>query len=784
MRKLKKAVIRVLKRILTPRQISFLKSHLRMLRTKITSGYWAHRFPRYARFFESMHRKIDPVELLHKAKPRNREALEAEYQEKGLDRVPDTFVLYRIIGNDLCPRHKKGQSRENLRFILENEPELENCEKRFIINRILDKEEEKAIIELLEDHKQPYLHLPFNPEAYKTIDWDTDCLPQPGYLAGEEYEYLDDEQRDRLTAATYRLKNNYLMNNNGARNAALREGKTVAKWVLPWDGNCFVTKTAWDKIHRDVTTSPYLKYFAVPMARVLENEQLLSDDFIPEPVEEPQIIFRSDTTEEFNEEFCYGRRPKVELMWRLRIPGPWIRWKDDPWDLQRGPLSPETRQFGVAGWVARLFSGMRVLEKNNKESFLQRGVARLESIIKTLQNTDTMVSGMTARNLTSFHEQVLEKEREVLSSGDDPDLSSLVNQLKADADEALTRGPYSVIDKTTLPPSGNPHDYWHPAPYWWPNPNTKNGLPYIRRDGERVPGTRMYEPESDKYDRTRLQRVFDDSTILALAWKFTGEKKFAEHGARILERFFVNPTTRMNPHLNYAQARMGWNKYKGFSTGIIELKDVYHYLDAVRILYSSGALQNDSLDSFKEWLAHYLDWLLESPLGKKERKATNNHGTYYDLQVAAITSFLGAEAILYETLARAQSRISQQFEPDGSQPAELERTHTAHYCCFNFQGWVNLAELATRWGADFWSFKAANGASLAQGARWILSHIGKDWPYQQSDVFDYERFLPLWFTVPHEVVESPQNSYIPHSKYAVKPLFSPHDGVRPYWNIG
>jgi hypothetical protein len=61
--------------------------------------------------------------------------------------------------------------------------------------------------------------------------------------------------------------------------------------------------------------------------------------------------------------------------------------------------------------------------------------------------------------------------------------------LKVLAEEALTRGPFSVMDKTDLAPSSKKQDYWHPAPYWWPDPETPDGLPYIRRDGQRVPGT-------------------------------------------------------------------------------------------------------------------------------------------------------------------------------------------------------------------------------------------------------------------------------------------------------
>src|SRR5690606_9396 len=139
-----------------------------------------------------------------------------EYIKKKLDQMPDTFVLYRILGNDLYPRHKKGQTCQNLKFLLENEPELENCEKRWIVNRIIDKEEEKAIITLLEKFNQPYLHIPFNPDEYRRIGFDTSCV-DPGFFASRTYEELGPEQQDRLLAAVYRLKNNYVMNNNGAR---------------------------------------------------------------------------------------------------------------------------------------------------------------------------------------------------------------------------------------------------------------------------------------------------------------------------------------------------------------------------------------------------------------------------------------------------------------------------------------------------------------------------------------------------------------------------------------
>src|SRR5690606_15191967 len=87
-----------------------------------------------------------------------------------------------------------------------------------------------------------------------------------------------------LRAATdqiYSCKNLYAINNNGARNIALREGRTLGKWVLPWDGNGFITLDAWDEIVKGVKDNCILKYIVVPMARIVVNDDLLSNDFSP-----------------------------------------------------------------------------------------------------------------------------------------------------------------------------------------------------------------------------------------------------------------------------------------------------------------------------------------------------------------------------------------------------------------------------------------------------------------------------------------------------------------------
>ncbi len=709
--------------------------------------------------------------------------LKGEYKRRKLDLEPDTFVLSRVIGNDLYPRHKKGQSRENLKFILDNEPALENCSKRWVVNRIIDEQEEAAVIALLRERGQDYEHIPFDKDAYRRVPWDFECFPHGFFLRGD-YAELEDYPRSRAEVRVCRLKNNYVMNNNGARNAALRDGRRRAKWVLPWDGNCFVTEAGWSGLMKAVREAPYLKYFAVPMARVTDNRQLLQPGFSPEAAEEPQIVFRRDAKEEFDEAVPYGRRPKVELLWRLGVPGDWDRWYDDAWDLPRAEPSAEAHQFAQAGWVARLASGRPDLETASKSSLIGRGQARVEAIIATLGHADELAlqACIDPPRLTVYDEAaIVALGRAVEGTAE----ALLLERLKAEADVALARGPYSVVDKTTLPPSGDRHDYWHPAPYWWPNPETRDGLPFVRRDGDRVPGTQLFEPDSQKYDRTRLQRLFDDTTILALAWKAIGETRYAEHGAKLVRRWFVEPDGRMNPHLRYAQVRRGHDNDEGQSFGVIEMKDLYFFLDAVRLLTQAAAFDETDQKALSNWLREYLNWLEASPQGMKERRAKNNHGTCYDLQVSCIAAYLGDAKLLLSTLRDSQERMLEHFAPDGSQPAELKRTQTAHYVCFNLQSWINLALLAERCGQNLWDFSARDGRGICRAFEWLVPFIsGAEWRWPQTDPFDVDRYWPLFYAcTDHYTTLRRMYEKIPPSRLSVKPVYFPHDGIKPFWML-
>lgn len=748
---------------------------LKQLVSLVPGAVWARRRLLASGFAPRERVPLDRPSLRRRPPAPDPAQLRSAYLAGPVSAMPDTFVLYRIIGNDLPPRHARGQCRENLAFILAHEPELPGCEKRFVVNRIVDAEEDRAVIALLEKAGMRYIHIPFDEATYRGMPWDIEGVPARYAPWSNRFSRLSESEQGRILMRLYRHKNNYVMNNNGARNAALREGRAIAKWVLPWDGNCFVTASAWSEIRAAVLAMPEQPYFTVPMARITDNTMLFDPDHRPRAAEEPQILFRCDASEEFDTDYPYGRRPKVELLWRLGVPGPWDDWAIEPWDLPCPSYAADAGVCAGAGWVARLFSGRTTLEEDRgKAGATDRGLARVEAICTLLDRLDDM------RPVPDrMHTRFVRAPDDGAGRIDD----ALRAQLREAADAAMTRGPWSVMDKHTLPPSGNRHDYWHPAPYYWPA--LIPGMPYVRRDGCRVPGTELYDERSNDYDRTRLQRLFDDTFVLALGWKHLGDEHYAGHAATLIRTWFLEPDTRMNPHLEYAQVRWGHKGNKGACSGIIEMKDLYYFLDGVRFVAASGKLSRAEQDGLMDWLGQYLHWLRSSPQGVEERATFNNHGTCYDLQVASIAAFLGDTRCVRETLRDSRSRILQQFDAEGRQPEEMKRSNTAHYCCFNLQAWVHMAGLAETCGEDLWSFEGRDGRGIKRAMHGLLSRMNGNWPHPQAGVFEKERFYPLYHAYRRQYsrVEGERFGDVPPMNM-IKALFHPHDGIMPFWQLG
>src|SRR5579883_2821647 len=347
------------------------------------------------------------------------------------------------------------------------------------------------------------------------------------------------------------------------------------------------------------------------------------------------------------------------------------------------------------------------------------------------------------------------------------------------ADRALAAGPFSVMDKTATPPSGDPHDYYSVGPYWWPNPDTPDGLPYVQRDGEVNPQSR-----DNTYDFAALDQLTKSVGNLGVAYYLTDDPRYADHAALLIRTWFLDPATRMNPHMRYSQTVPGRPGERG--TGIIDARQFIAVTDAATLL--GGALAWSAADdaALRAWFAAFLAWLQQSPAGQQEARAPNNHGSWYAAQVAAYALFTGQDSVARPTTAeRGPALIASQIEPDGRQPRELARTRPFHYSAFNLEALTALALLGARAGVDLWGYETPDGRGIRAALDYLVPFAtgAAPWPYPDLD-FDGRALAPLLARAARAYPDAGYAALIPQAFPDATPLQQLYLRLGVWWTRG
>jgi hypothetical protein len=337
----------------------------------------------------------------------------------------------------------------------------------------------------------------------------------------------------------------------------------------------------------------------------------------------------------------------------------------------------------------------------------------------------------------TFHARDLALVKERIATADGPAREALATLVRK-AERRLKEGTYSVVTNGRTPPSGDKHDYMSQAPYWWPDPNEKDGKPYIRRDGK-------VNPDSEGGDDDVMRRMCEAAWQLSLAWHFTGEERFAQHAAKLLRTWYFDPATRMKPRLAFGQYVPGENTGRG--EGLIETRAMLKVLDASGLLAGSAAWTPADEQKLKAWFRDFLDWMRESSRGGDERSAENNHGTWYDAQSAAYSLFIGDERRAKNILEKArQRRFIEGIDPDGRQIHELDRTKSLDYCLFNLEALMQLALLGERCGLHLWKAHFDDGRGLLRAIEWLAPYAAgrNEWPHKQIAPVKLEPLVILY----------------------------------------
>ena len=324
------------------------------------------------------------------------------------------------------------------------------------------------------------------------------------------------------------------------------------------------------------------------------------------------------------------------------------------------------------------------------------------------------------------------------------------------ADAALKMEPVTPTRFRAKLSEGGLNDFYSNGDYWWPDPAKTNGLPYIQRDGQT-------NPDNFIFHRQLVRQLSDAVAALGAAYKITGNDRYVKKAAGLLRVFFLDPATRMNPNLQYAQAVPGVSPGRG--TGIIDTLPIIEIPRAIEAMESSPAFPPEVLSGMKKWFADYVAWMTTSKNGHDEASSANNHAVAFWLQVAVFAQFTGDG----KNIAECRRRFEEVFVPkqmtnDGSFPRELARTKPYGYSIFQLDNMVTLCQVLSTTNNDLWNFTLPDGRNIHKAVEFMYPHLADKstwphkpdvmawdgWPARQPGLlfaglaFNEQKYLDLW----------------------------------------
>ncbi len=327
-------------------------------------------------------------------------------------------------------------------------------------------------------------------------------------------------------------------------------------------------------------------------------------------------------------------------------------------------------------------------------------------------------------------------------------------KLIEDADKALELGTFSVMNKTLVGASGDKRDYLSLSTYWWPNPNTEDGLPYIRRDGETNPETR-----GDNTDKQSLERMTTAVYNLGLAYYFTGEEKYAEKAAELTKVWFLNEDTKMNPNFKHGQSVRGVSDGRVY--GVLEARHFIKTIDSLLLIrhMNSPSWTEKDMAALRAWFTDFLDWCYTDDVGIGEMWGYNNHAVWMDAQMTAYLIFTGQIDRAKNELNLAMRRERSLFDADGAQPEELARTRSYQYHSFALNAWAYLTRhgMLIEHPIQYRNLIITRSRNVREGIKFLIPFVLKEKPWVRNDIRGTEYHTAMWY------LPAMRSAYIPEN---------------------
>jgi hypothetical protein len=226
--------------------------------------------------------------------------------------------------------------------------------------------------------------------------------------------------------------------------------------------------------------------------------------------------------------------------------------------------------------------------------------------------------------------------------------------------------------------------------------------------------------------------MFSALNKLSMAYYFSGDAKYADKAKNIIHVWFIDDSTSVNPNIKYGQGIP--REVEGRRAGFIEWRSINTVINTIQLLSANDVFSADEMQVLNTWFSEYYHWIKSDPMGIENDNGLQNHSTCYDFQMVGIARYLGLDDEAKSRLEAAkEKRIATQIEPDGTQPRELGRTKSVHYCSMNLMIMTYVAELGMPLGVDLWNYSSTDGRSMKKAFEFLrpFAEGKEEWIYKQ-----------------------------------------------------
>lgn len=257
------------------------------------------------------------------------------------------------------------------------------------------------------------------------------------------------------------------------------------------------------------------------------------------------------------------------------------------------------------------------------------------------------------------------------------------------------QAPIPVVTEKVKRFSNNKHNYESLSTYFWENPEDVNGS-WIYRDGER-------NPERLKFDGDKINQLSYHCKYFSQAYSLTHDEQFKKRYNQEVYYWFLRPSTKMLPNMEYAQIVVNRDNNLGTYIGIIDGYVLIDVVNSIDLMRQEKAINTIRYRQLQRWFRQFSEWLLTSENGKKQAAAANNLSIAYDVMLCRFMLFTGdIEGMHRIGREFLQRRVLQQIAPDGSQPIEERRAQPIHYSLYNLQHIYDMCALQQQTGLDIY----------------------------------------------------------------------------------